>query len=707
MGDDAEGLLDEKLREAFDASPTGIGFVAPDGRWLLVNRPLCRLLGHDVGEGDVERLVVGAVAVEAFSADTRVVLAAALDEVAAGRRDVVTIDSILTGAVRGVPTPVRVTLTRAGPAGPDLPAMILQIEDRTGVLASEHRLEALLSRMHDHLSVIDDDARWVWASPSWAHVLGSRPKPGDGCLDVVHPDDRPELLEQFAGVRAGRPSMPTRYRVRVAGGTEGVPEWHWFEARARNLRHDPAIGGYLVESRDVDAEMRVEAALAHRSAHDALTGLPNASNLADALTRLADGATATGRPFAVAVIDLDEFRLVNQSVGRSTGDDLLKLVGQRLAEHVRPTDIVARLDGDDFVVAIAGPDPDEDHEQDPEHDPDHDRRDLEDLIGVYLDHLLDVVRRTQLDGHEGAMTASAGVALALAGTKPETVLAEAEVAMREAKTAGRDRWVLHEPSMSARVAHGVTARRVLRHALDADRVRMRFQPIVDAPARSIVGGECLVRIEDDDGNLVPPGDFVPTAEQTGAIVQLGEVALRAATRTAATWPTSRYVAVNVSARQLTEPGFEAVVHSAIADARLDPGQLVLEVTESALVAADDIERVAASMHRLAGRGVRFALDDFGTGFSSLDRLRQLPFHTIKIDRSFVDQVTNIGSVGGLVVVKSIIAMGDLMGLNVIAEGVETRSQEAILTRVGIRFAQGYRYGRPETDLPDALGELDP
>ncbi|MEW6472776.1 MAG: bifunctional diguanylate cyclase/phosphodiesterase [Actinomycetota bacterium] len=425
----------------------------------------------------------------------------------------------------------------------------------------------------------------------------------------------------------------------------------------------------------------------YRALHDPLTGLANRGLLMDQLTQaLSRAARAQRRPGSVAVLflDLDRFKLVNDSLGHAAGDDLLVEVARRLERVMRSADTVARLGGDEFVVLA------------------------EDVAGV--DEAFSLARRLRDAiavpipvgaGQRVVVTASVGIALSATEpglpVNPSALLWDADVAMYRAKDAGRDQIQLFEDGFRADSVGRFRSEAMLRHALDHDGLRLHYQPLVDLRTGTLTGAEALVRLEDRDGALVLPADFIPVAEETGLVVPLGAWVVAEAAAQAAAWQELQPVdappmtiSINLSGRQLRTPGFAFEVGRAIARSGADPSHLCFEVTENTLLDAGG--ESLATLQGLKDLGVGLAIDDFGTGHSSLTWLRRVPADFLKVDKTFV------GGVGShpddTAIVRAVLDLGRALGLTTVAEGVETPKQLEALRDLGCDWAQGYHLARP-------------
>jgi diguanylate cyclase (GGDEF)-like protein len=417
---------------------------------------------------------------------------------------------------------------------------------------------------------------------------------------------------------------------------------------------------------DLDAR---QLELAHRAAHDVLTELPNRTVLARAITAALAAADPPG--VSVALIDLDDFKAINDDLGHAVGDALLIAVAERIAAQLPATGMVARLGGDEYALLLPGDG-------------------AATLAAIAAQLRLPV----HAGGYELVVEASIGLAPARAGDTADELLRRADVAMYEAKGQGKGRQVTYTPALDQRSAEQSRLAADLRTALDTDQLHLLYQPIVAMPGGELTGVEALVRWNHPERGPVGPAEFIPAAERTGLIVPLGAWILQEACRQAVRWRSElgaaapRTVSVNVSARQLREAGFATEVAAVLHRTGLPPDALTVEVTETAVF---DGGTALTELRAIAALGVSIALDDFGTGHSSLGLLRTCPADILKVDKSFVDDTE-----GGqqAVVVAALIGICDGLGLRAVAEGVETAEQAAELHRLGYRYAQGYYFARP-------------
>jgi diguanylate cyclase (GGDEF)-like protein/PAS domain S-box-containing protein len=468
-------------------------------------------------------------------------------------------------------------------------------------------------------------------------------------------------------------------------------EWYWVEMELVPFADE---GGnnthWVLVGRDV-TERRKAADAIHRLAfYDVLTGLPNRRLLMDRLQQVLD-ATGVGHYAAVMFIDLDHFKYINDARGHATGDMMLRAAAQRLSQLVHANDTVARLGGDEFVVVLS---------------------DLGIVETTATQRALAMGERVRaaltqgfcIEGQTYQSSASIGVALLpREGQTVDDLLREADIAMYRAKAGGRNGVALFEDTMRADVERRLTMERDLSHALQNGELQMHVQLQVDQHARP-VGAELLMRWRRADGTAVPPDQFIPVAEATGLIVQLGHWALRQACLSWLRLSTAGHalpLSVNVSPLQFRQPDFVAQVRAILAETGAPASQLIFEVTEGLLI--ENLDDTIARMHELAQLGIRFSIDDFGTGYSNLAYLKRMPLYELKIDRSFIHDTP--GDANGTAIVQSILAMAAHLGLRVVAEGVETRDQAAFLAAHGSPGMQGYLFARP-MPLPDMLALLE-
>jgi diguanylate cyclase (GGDEF)-like protein/PAS domain S-box-containing protein len=433
----------------------------------------------------------------------------------------------------------------------------------------------------------------------------------------------------------------------------------------------------VVTMRDITERKKAEDELTRRATHDPLTGLPNRTLIRERLATALQRSRRNGLSVVLLFVDLDGFKLINDTHGHEAGDSLLKAVSSRLIEQVRPGDTVARLAGDEFVVLC------EQVEQ-------------PDTMSVLADRINDALRQpVEFNGVSLYVTASIGIAIGSGSThSADDLLRYADTAMYAVKEAGRDGWQFFNESLQEQARQRLSITNGLRTALERNELSPRFQPIVAAESGRIVGAELLLRWKPPQGD-VSPAVFIPIAEMTGAIVPIGAWVFRQACRAEVDWrqrwgEMAPYVSVNVSARQLSEETLAEDFTAILRETGADPARLLLEITETSLMA--DVESNLRILRRLADLGLRVAVDDFGTGYSSLAQLARLPVNVLKIDRAFVDGLDK--SEESRTIIRAVIGLGRSLGLKLVAEGVENGAQQRELCAYGCDLIQGYYFHRP-------------
>ena len=459
-------------------------------------------------------------------------------------------------------------------------------------------------------------------------------------------------------------------------------------ARGRVLRvcdSPMGDGGWVATYEDITEWRNAQAQIAHMARHDPLTDLPNRTMLSEAMEQ-ALRRVARNWQVAVLCLDLDHFKDVNDSLGHPIGDDLLKVVGQRIDDCIRETDTLARLGGDEFAILQV------------------ETRDQPTDPAVLASRLVDVLSVPyEISGHQVVVGVSIGVSVAPAdSTDVNQLLKNADMALYRAKADGRGTYRFFEPEMDARAQERRALELDMRAALVRGEFEVYYQPIHELDSGRILAFEALARWNHPKRGLITPDDFIPLAEQTGLIVPLGEWVLRTACREAGSWPREIGVAVNLSAVQFKGRNLVTTVVGALSASGLKPHRLELDITESVLL--QDCAGTLATLHNLRNLGVRIAMDDFGTGYSSLSYLRSFPFDKIKIDRSFVHELTTRED--SMAIVRAVAGLGRSLGICTTAEGVETDEQLTLLRSEGCTEVQGYLFSapRPAADVERLLAE---
>jgi len=606
------------------------------------------------------------------------------DDVDATRRDVFLI-SVATGAAL-----LALLALAFGGASRRLTVQnrrLVQLNDRLNVMTgdlqqSEARFRSLVQNSSDVVVVLDMVGAILYESDAVRRVLGHPPESrlGRAFADGLHPEDRPRLHALLASLGTIQGSQQTAdFRLVHADGT-----WRWVEAIGLNLSNDPAVGGLVLNFRDVTERKRLEDQLQHEAFHDPLTGLANRALFADRVTHALARISRNGHErLAVLFVDLDDFKVVNDSLGHAAGDGLLMAMAERIRACLRRQDTPARLGGDEFGILLE----------------ETDAQTAEQIAHRILEA---ISQPFAIAGRQIFAQASIGIDLdgrrdaPVGGSTAEELLRNADAAMYTAKARGKGRVEFFESGMHASALRRLELRSRLEAALEAGDFVLHYQPVVDLVSGEWAGVEALVRWRQEDGRLLPPDEFIPLAEESGLIVALGAWVLREASHQAARLMDAvddarLSMAVNVSSRQLQDGGFIQIVKGALTDSGVPAELLILELTESALLADEDA--AAAVIGELKQLGVRISLDDFGTGYSSLSHLRRFPIDVLKIDRSFVTDIDAANS-GERALVHSIVRLAHSLNLETVAEGVERPEQVVRLRAIGAQYGQGYHFARP-------------
>ncbi len=554
---------------------------------------------------------------------------------------------------------------------------------------SEARFRSLVAHSSDLITVLDAKGIVTYQSPSIETVLGYSVDDVEGARfdRLVSPSDRPLLAQLLAADSLGNSEGHTiECSVLHRDGTALR-----FEMQRTDLLNDEHVRGLVLNSRDISERKAFEDQLAHQAFHDPVTKLANRALFSDRVEHALMRASRNIPQIAVMFVDLDDFKTVNDSLGHAAGDEVLRAVGERLKGAVRPTDTVARFGGDEFAVLLDGVTGSED---------------AADAAARIL-RALDLP--VEIEGKNVFPRASIGICLV--GEELETpaaadLLRNADVAMYMAKRDSKGSYRVFESTMHERVVERLELRSDLQHALALDQLELHYQPVVRLAGREIIGVEALLRWNHPSRGTIPPNHFIPIAEETGLIIPIGRWVLESACREGVrlqqrfSRPEPLTMSVNLSVRQLQSETIVSDVREALAATGLPPACLVLEITESLMLVDTDFG--IQQLHELKSLGVRLAMDDFGTGYSSLSYLSRFPVDILKMDRSFV------GSGDNEALTSAIIALGDSLSLDVVAEGIELQEQATSLQARGCKIGQGYLFARPMTSgaLNDFLALAD-
>jgi diguanylate cyclase (GGDEF)-like protein len=550
----------------------------------------------------------------------------------------------------------------------------------------KQRLDTAMNNMVQGLIMFDSAERMVVCNDLYVGMYGlSREIVKPGCSLL-------ELLRYRAEIGNLLHHDPEQYRAELVAalalGKVTTSIFETAEGREVLVTNSPmTTGGWVATHQDITERRRAEAKIEYMAHHDALTDLPNRLQLYEQL-RQTLARPKRGEHVAVFCLDLDRFKDVNDAHGHAVGDLLLKAVADRLRQCVRETDMVARLGGDEFAIMQAGTSQPTD-------------------ATSLASRLIEMIGATfELGVHQVTVGLSIGIALAPGdGLDPDQLLKNADMALYRAKSDGHGLYRFFEPEMDARMQARRKLEIDLRTAIANSEFELFYQPLVDMKTEYVTGFEALIRWRHPERGMVPPLDFISVAEETGLIVPIGDWVLRQACVEAATWPSGVKVAVNLSPIQFKSKALLLSVVSALAASGLSPNRLELEITESVLL--QDGDATLAILNELRELGVRISMDDFGTGYSSLSYLRKFPFDKIKIDRSFIVDMSDHND--SMAIVRAVIAMGSGLGIATTAEGVETVEQFKRLKLEGCTEVQGYLFSppRPAVEIKGLLTSINP
>jgi len=550
----------------------------------------------------------------------------------------------------------------------------LQETERSVLRESEKRFRALTEQSIDIILIADPSGRIKYASPSVHTVLAVYEDGliGTNMMHLVHPDDFASAMSAGPESVAYRQNPIVEFRLRHAEG-----RWLHFECVVRNLIQDKNIDGIVYNARNITERKQAQEQLLFNATHDTLTGLPNRALFLERLQSAVDRMKRHPKQAAaVLFIDIDDFKVVNDCYGHTTGDLLIREVSNRLRACMRSEGTIARIGGDEFTVLV------------------EDVADPRDAVRIAERIQSSFAQPFMLEGLEVFKSTSIGIALTSPQTPAETVLQNADIAMYRAKSQGKACSELFDRAMHDQVRSRLLLEGRLRNALENEELALHYQPIVAVDTGAAQGFEALLRWQPPGMNLIPPGTFVPVAEQCGLIVPISVWVLKKACLEAAGWAQRYpaepplYVSINISSKHFSHAGFLGHVKDALEESAVDPQCITIELTES--LAMNDVAATFQTMSQLRALGVKLSIDDFGTGYSSLSYLRRFPVDTLKIDQSFVKTM----DAENFAIVKTIVGLAQNLELKVIAEGVETPDQQQLLALAGCGSAQGYLFAEP-------------
>ncbi|MCC5659138.1 EAL domain-containing protein [Nostoc sp. XA010] len=563
---------------------------------------------------------------------------------------------------------------------------------------SEAKFRSLIQNSSDIIGIFEPDGTIRYESPSIERILGYKPEEliGKNAFEFIHPDD---IL---------RTSSSFNYLIQNFGATVRVESrfrhkdgsWRFLESTGTNLIAEPLVKGIVINSRDITERKIAEDQLVYDAFHDALTGLPNRALFMNRLRHVVEYSKRhLDHLFAVLFLDLDRFKLINDSLGHTSGDQLLLVIAQRLTECLRPTDIAARFGGDEFIILLEG------------------IQDISDTVRVVERIQEKLALPIALSGQEIFTTVSIGITLSATDyEQPEDLLRNADIAMYRAKVRGKARYEIFDTEMHTQIVERLQLENDLRRAIEHHEFHVYYQPIISLQTGRITGFEALVRWQHPQQGILLPEEFMPAAQESGLIIPIDEWVLHKACGQTQQWqerfsPGSDHLGeqpltinVNICSSRFSQQKLLGHINQVLHSTGLDAQSLKLEITEGAIMENGD--NATVMLKQLRNLGIKLVIDDFGTGYSSLGRLHHFPINGLKIDQSFISG-RGVAS-GNVDIVETIVTLGKKLGVDVTAEGVETKQQLQKLRELKCEYAQGYFFSKPlESKAAEALIMANP
>jgi diguanylate cyclase (GGDEF)-like protein/PAS domain S-box-containing protein len=678
---DALHASEARFHAVFDAAAIGIGVGDVEGRILDVNAALLQMLGYTAEE--MRQLTV----TQFIHPEDAVSVWLLYRELVEGEQDYFQTEKrYFRKDGDTIWCNLTVSLIRDADGIPRLQiAMMENITERKraeeGLQRSEARFRALVQNALDIVTILGEDGTIIYESPAISHALGFQPEEmvGVDAFSLVHPDDLAHVRRRFkVALRRPGANVNVEFRFRHKNGS-----WRWLEATGTNLLTEPAVGGIVVNSRDVTEAREISGQLWHQAHHDPLTGLANRVLFKDRLGQALDAADAAS--VAVISADLDGFKVVNDSLGHEYGDRLLMAVAGRLSSYLGDAHLLARFGGDEFMILL-------------------NRVTGREQVSRMADGLhVALTEPFMLDGHTLAVSASLGIVIPTAELASSSdLLRAADVALYRAKAKGKGSSAFFDPDRDAPAFVQLHRETELRAALERGELRLYYQPQINLVSGEVFGIEALVRWQHPTRGLLAPSAFIELAEETGLIVPLGTWVIEEACRQVMSWREESpgidaiNLYVNVSPLQFRDPAFIEQVERVLRETGFPPERLVLEITEQGLL--EDTAATERTITQLQGLGVQLAIDDFGAYQAGLGYLRRWPIENLKLDRSLVAELDR--NERSRAIVAAVLGLGESLGMKVIAEGIETAGQLAALRQLGCTAGQGYAFAPPLP--PDAL-----